>query len=272
VTVRPIATCRALLAAVVLASGVANVGSVRAQTVVAGPVRSTRDDLATAVAEASRRFGIPADWILAVMRVESAGDAHAVSRAGAIGLMQIMPATYAELRRDLGLGPDPFAVRDNVLAGTAYLRRMYDRYGSPGFLAAYNAGPGRWEAHLSGVRPLPAETIGYVERLAAITGPTTFADPRYTPPSLPPSPFTAPLFVARNVERRAPNPPGERDRIAALLASNTTVVRPPDLLFPVETAADTPQLNDTGNTADRVTQPSSGDALFVPRTASRAPR
>ncbi|WP_447411863.1 lytic transglycosylase domain-containing protein, partial [Clostridium perfringens] len=77
------------------------------------------------------------------MRVESAGDAHAVSRAGAIGLMQIMPATYAELRRDLGLGPDPFAVRDNVLAGTAYLRRMYDRYGSPGFLAAYNAGPGR---------------------------------------------------------------------------------------------------------------------------------
>lgn len=138
-TVRPIATCRALLAAVVLASGVANVGSVRAQTVVAGPVRSTRDDLATAVAEASRRFGIPADWILAVMRVESAGDAHAVSRAGAIGLMQIMPATYAELRRDLGLGPDPFAVRDNVLAGTAYLRRMYDRYGSPGFLAAYNA-------------------------------------------------------------------------------------------------------------------------------------
>ncbi|WP_447406203.1 transglycosylase SLT domain-containing protein, partial [Clostridium perfringens] len=88
-----------LLAAVVLASGVANVGSVRAQTVVAGPVRSTRDDLATAVAEASRRFGIPADWILAVMRVESAGDAHAVSRAGAIGLMQIMPATYAELRR-----------------------------------------------------------------------------------------------------------------------------------------------------------------------------
>ncbi len=269
---RPIATCRALFAAVILASGVASVGSVRAQTVVAGPVGSPRDELATAVKEASRRFGIPAEWILAVMRVESAGDAHAVSRAGAIGLMQIMPETYAELRRDLGLGADPFAVRDNVLAGTAYLRRMYDRYGSPGFLAAYNAGPGRWEAHLSGVRPLPAETIRYVERLAAITGPATFTDPRNPPPPLPPSPFTAPLFVARNVDRRAPNPPGERDRIAALLASNTTVVRPSDLLFPVEKPADTPQSNDTAQAGDRITDPSSGDALFVPRTASRAPR
>lgn len=271
-TVRPIATCRALFGVIVLASGVASVGSVRAQTVVAGPVGAPRNSLTAAVAEASRRFGIPAQWIFAVMRVESAGDAHAVSRAGAIGLMQIMPETYAELRRDLGLGADPFAVRDNILAGTAYLRRMYDRYGSPGFLAAYNAGPGRWEAHLSGVRPLPAETIRYVERFAAITGPATYAGPINTPPPLPSSPFTAPLFVARNVERRAPNLPGERDRIAALLASNTTVMRPSDLLFPVETPADTPPSNDTGNTADRVTEPSSGDGLFVPHTASRAPR
>ncbi len=269
---RPIATGRAFFAAVVLATGVASVGSVRAQTVVAGPVGSPRDSVTAAVAEASRRFGIPPEWILAVMRVESGGDAHAVSRAGAIGLMQIMPATYAELRRDLGLGADPFAVRDNVLAGTAYLRRMYDRYGSPGFLAAYNAGPGRWEAHLSGVRPLPAETIRYVERLAAITGPATFADPGNTPPRLPRSPLTAPLFVARNVERRAPNPPGERDRIAALLASNTTVVHPSDLLVTAEAPADTPPSNDTGKAGARLTDPSSGDSLFVPRTASRAPR
>ena len=271
-TVRPIATCRVLFAAVVLTSGVTSVGSVRAQTVVATPAGSPRDELATAVAEASRRFGIPAQWILAVMRVESAGDAHAVSRAGAIGLMQVMPTTYAELRRDLGLGPDPFAIRDNVLAGTAYLRRMYDRYGSPGFLAAYNAGPGRWEAHLSGVRPLPVETVRYVERLAAITGPATFADPRNPPRPLPPSPFTAPLFVARNVNRRAPNPPGERDPIAALLASNTTVVRPSDLLFPVETSGETSPSADTSKTSGRPTDPSSSDALFVPRTASRAPR
>ncbi len=269
---RPLAPRCALFAAVVLASAALNVGPVLAQTPVTAPVGPPRDSIAVAVAEASRRFGIPPEWILAVMRVESGGDANAVSRAGAIGLMQIMPATYAELRRDLGLGPDPFAVRDNVLAGTAYLRRMYDRYGSPGFLAAYNAGPGRWEAYLSGVRPLPAETIRYVERLAAITGPATFTDPRNPPPPLPPSPFTAPLFVARNVDRRAPNPRGERDRIAALLASNTTVVRPSGLLFPVEKPADTPQSNDTAQAGDRITDPSSGDALFVPRTASRAPR
>ncbi len=269
---RPIATGPALFAAFAVASAAVSVGPVLAQTPVTVPVGSPRDSLAAAVAEASRRFGIPPEWIRAVVRVESGGDAHGVSRAGAIGLMQVMPATYAELRRDLGLGPDPFAVRDNVLAGTAYLRRMYDRYGSPGFLAAYNAGPGRWEAHLSGVRPLPVETVRYVERLAAITGPATFADPRNTPPPLPPSPFTAPLFVARNVERRAPNPPGERDRIAALLASNTTVVHPSDLLFPVETPAETSPSNDTGNAGDRVTEPSSGDALFVPRIASRTPR
>ncbi len=269
---RPMATGRALFAAVALASAAVSAGPVLSQTPVAAPVGTPRDSLAVAVAEASRRFGIPPEWILAVMRVESGGDAHALSRAGAIGLMQVMPATYAELRRDLGLGPDPFAVRDNVLAGTAYLRRMYDRYGSPGFLAAYNAGPGRWETHLSGVRSLPAETVRYVERLAAITGPATFADPRNTPPPLPPSPFTAPLFVARNVERQAPNLPGERDRIAALLASNTTVVRPSDLLFPVETAPDAPQSNDAAKAGDRITDPSAGDALFVPRTASRAPR
>ena len=57
--------------------------------------------------------------------------------------MQIMPATWGQLRARYGLGPDPFDVRDNIMAGAAYLRELHDRYGSPGFLAAYNAGPGR---------------------------------------------------------------------------------------------------------------------------------
>lgn len=269
---RPIATCCGLFAAVVLWCGVMSFSPVLAQTVAAQPVGPRRDSLAAAVAEASRRFGIPPEWILAVMRVESAGDARAVSRAGAIGLMQIMPATYAELRRDLGLGPDPFAVRDNVLAGTAYLRRMYDRYGSPGFLAAYNAGPGRWEAHLGGVRPLPAETVRYVERLAAITGSATFAEPRTARPPLPPSPFTAPLFVARNVTERAVQPLKERDRIVALLTANTTVVRPADLPLPVGTPAAKPSSRTNRQSSDRATAPSSGDSLFAPRTPSQAPR
>ena len=101
------------------------------------------------VAEAAQRFGIPERWIWAVMRVESGGRVRAVSSKGAMGLMQIMPATWADLRARHGLGADPFDPRDNILAGAAYLREMHDRYGAPGFLAAYNAGPGRYDDYLS---------------------------------------------------------------------------------------------------------------------------
>lgn len=131
------------------------------------------DPFSAAVAEASRRFGVPEPWIRSVMRVESAGNARVVSRAGAIGLMQVMPGTYAELRARYGLGPDPFAVRDNILAGTAYLREMHDRYGVQGMLAAYNAGPGRWEAYIRAGRRLPAETVSYLTRLAPEMGAAT---------------------------------------------------------------------------------------------------
>lgn len=82
------------------------------------------------------------------MQVESHRRAGAVSPRGAIGLMQVMPGTYATLAARYGLGSDPRNPRDNVLAGAAYLREMYDRYGPIGMLAAYNAGPGRWEDHL----------------------------------------------------------------------------------------------------------------------------
>jgi hypothetical protein len=124
---------------------------------------------ATHIEEAARRFGIPAAWIRAVMRAESAGDVRAISSAGAMGLMQIMPDTWTELRTRHGLGRDPYDPRDNILAGAAYLREMYDRYGSPGFLAAYNAGPGRYEEYLAG-RPLPAETRAYVASLVPSFG------------------------------------------------------------------------------------------------------
>lgn len=118
------------------------------------------------IAEAAGRFGIPQSWIRNVMGVESAFRAHAVSRVGAMGLMQVMPGTYADLRARYGLGADPYHPRDNILAGAAYLREMYDRFGAGGFLAAYNAGPGRYEQHLIDGRPLPAETRAYVATLA----------------------------------------------------------------------------------------------------------
>lgn len=122
------------------------------------------------VAEAAQRFGIPAHWINAVMLEESGGEVRAVSPQGAMGLMQIMPDTWNDLRSRHGLGADPFEPRDNILAGAAYLREMHDRYGSPGFLAAYNAGPKRYEQYLETGRELPTETQLYVVILAPIIG------------------------------------------------------------------------------------------------------
>lgn len=118
------------------------------------------------IREAARRFDVPEAWVRAVMQQESGGRAGATSRAGAMGLMQVMPATYDDLRARHGLGPDPYHPRDNVLAGTAYLREMYDRFGSPHFLAAYNAGPNRVDDYLAGGRELPWETQDYLARLA----------------------------------------------------------------------------------------------------------
>lgn len=128
-------------------------------------------DIAAHVSEASRRFGIPEAWIYAVMRTESAGRIGAVSSAGAMGLMQLMPGTWARQRARFGLGADPFDPRDNIMAGTSYLREMYDRYGAYGMLAAYNAGPGRYEAWRDKQRPLPAETRAYIARIAPMLQP-----------------------------------------------------------------------------------------------------
>ena len=123
-------------------------------------------DIASHVAEAAQRFGLPEQWIYAVMRTESAGRIGAVSSAGAMGLMQLMPGTWARQRTRFGLGADPFDPRDNIMAGTSYLRELYDSYGASGFLAAYNAGPGRYEDWRDRGRPLPAETRTYVAKIA----------------------------------------------------------------------------------------------------------
>ncbi|WP_339692399.1 lytic transglycosylase domain-containing protein [uncultured Parasphingorhabdus sp.] len=129
------------------------------------------------ITEASLRFGIPEHWIKRVMRAESAGNTTLNGRpirshAGAMGLMQVMPATWAQLTKTHRLGPNPDNPRANILAGTAYLRDMYDRFGYPGLFAAYNAGPGRYRAYLQGRSRLPAETVAYVRIVA---GRTTYA-------------------------------------------------------------------------------------------------
>ena len=133
-------------------------------------VARVADPFTAFVGEASQRFGIPVSWIRAVMRAESGEDVHALSPKGAMGLMQIMPATWASLRARHGLGANPYDPHDNILAGAAFLQELYDRYGSPGFLAAYNAGPGRYEDHLATGRPLPDETRAYVAAIAPLIG------------------------------------------------------------------------------------------------------
>ncbi len=161
---------RPLLHAILLLAGFAPPGNVLAQDMPASRV-ATSHPYKSHVAEGANRFGIPEAWIWAVMRVESGGSPTAISRAGAMGLMQIMPDTWAQLRARHRLGPDPFDPRDNILAGAAYLRAMYDRYGNvTAMLAAYNAGPGRYDQYLSRGRPLPAETHAYLTRLSSLSG------------------------------------------------------------------------------------------------------
>lgn len=123
------------------------------------------------IADASRRFDVPGSWIRNVMRVESGGNEYmgghlTVSAAGAMGLMQLEPETYREMAAQFGLGSDPFNPYDNIMAGTAYIHEMYSIYGSPGFLAAYNAGPGRLDEYVNGHVPLPQETQAYLAMIA----------------------------------------------------------------------------------------------------------
>ena len=182
-------------------------------------VAATSHPFAPHVTEASRRFGLPEAWIWAVMRVESGGDPRAVSRAGAMGAMQVMPATWTALRARLGLGADAFDARDNILAGAAYLRAMYDRFGSvTAMLAAYNAGPGRYEDHALRGRPLPAETVAYLARLLPLIGMPETAPPIVAAPSW----RDAVLFAVRAGDRATSVPsadPTRRNHPAAALGA-----------------------------------------------------
>ena len=131
------------------------------------PPGSSDDPWGPYITEASQRFDIPEIWIRSVIQRESGGRLFhngelVTSAPGAMGLMQLMPPTYDAMRSQYNLGNDPYDPHDNVLAGTAYIRQMYDIYGSPGFLAAYNAGPGRLEDFISRSRTLPRETRNYV--------------------------------------------------------------------------------------------------------------
>jgi len=183
--------------------------------------------IADFVAEASQRFAIPEGWIAAVMRAESAFDPRATSPKGAMGLMQLMPDTWAALRVRLGLGPDPYDPRDNILAGARYMRDLYDQFGAGGFLAAYNAGPGRYLDFMIRARPLPGETRAYVAKVgAAINGETPITAPvRGSVAIAPPQPGIFVVLAAtwNGVPAAAPRPADEAPEPSNLDPAPATV-------------------------------------------------
>ena len=170
------------------------------------------------IREASQRYGVPEQWIREVMMQESAGQAYLdgqpiTSPAGAVGLMQVMPATYAILRQRYGLGPDPSDPHDNIMAGTAYLREMWDRYGDVGaMLAAYNAGPGRYDDHRSTGRALPAETRAYVAALVPALGGAAAPETSVRRSDPPPDWREAAIFVVRSADAHSAAPRSANER------------------------------------------------------------
>jgi len=173
--------------------------------------------------EASDRFGIPEVWIRAVISAESGGRTTVngqpiTSQAGAMGPMQVMRQTYDELRLRYGLGTDPADPEQNILAGTAYLKELYDRFGRAGMFAAYNAGPERYQAYLDGNLPLPEETGTYLAALGNVASgipaeaplssasnlffPLSGQDPQSTEAQ--PTPNSNTLFVPLNAQEPGP--------------------------------------------------------------------
>jgi len=183
------------------------------------PVMSTRCDVY--VPEAARRSGLSEDVVMRVMRAESGGKSRIVSVKGAIGCMQIMPATWGYLTARYNLGADPFDARMNMIGGAMYLAELAARYGWPGALAAYNAGPGRYQRYVRGGVPLPAETIAYTARLGrnAEGRPAAASAPRWQDARLF---ITRPTYEGATVLPPAPMP-----------STANAEVRPRNPLFPI---------------------------------------
>ncbi|MCQ4162310.1 lytic transglycosylase domain-containing protein, partial [Roseomonas sp. GC11] len=240
------------------------------------------------IKEASRRFDVPERWIREVMRQESGGRVTARSPVGAMGLMQVMPGTYSELRGRYGLGEDPYHPWNSIMAGTAYVREMYELYGSPGFLAAYNAGPRRLEDYLWNGKGLPSETRNYVARIGpriVDAHPSRRAAPEVyaaadIPLNIPPGPRRgdAATMLALREQRNAVDPgvrvaslpPGPVVRMEPIPDGSTYAASeaPPGVAAPVQVASLDPG---AGSSVVRMEPIPDGSTYAAPVAAARAP-
>jgi hypothetical protein len=213
------------------------------------------------ITAASQRFSVPEMWIRAVMHQESSDLEYqngelTTSSVGATGLMQVMPDTYDMLRLRYGLGPDPYEPHDNIFAGTAYIREMYDVYGFPAFLAAYNAGPHAVEACLATGMPLPMETVNYLSSVApklrayaTLSGPLApYAD---SPLDMPADDLNRrslmgqamPAVQYASIVQTLPCSPSAEDRSADILNRNMLTTGRPKNSYSYSTVAANPSMD-----------------------------
>ena len=221
------------------------------------------------IMEASAKYDLPDRWVREVIRAESSGMVMETSGPGAMGLMQVMPATFDELRGRYDLGEDPYDPHDNIMAGAAYLREMHDRYGSTGFLAVYNAGPGRFEEFRAGVRPLPAETVRYLARLnpmLGIEGPTMLAG---ATPITVRTPETSAIFVILPPTSGATGLRSDGQQNIHLIAADMPTDMQTESLFAARSTAALPSRSQV-ETAPQSPSGAPSNTMFIQRRASRA--
>lgn len=135
------------------------------RTVFQNKIQSGSESMDAIFEEASNTYHVPVNLIKAVAKAESNFNPNAVSKAGAIGVMQLMPATA----RSLGV-TDPYDARQNIMGGTKYLRENLDRFDGDVSLAlaAYNAGPNSVQKY-GGIPPYQ-ETQNYVKIVTSYMG------------------------------------------------------------------------------------------------------